>query len=193
MDYLPTRPDPKKLSSLIWKHFDEVPKPTSHFTSLLPYYMEEFIFSENIDFEIVTLDALKGIYESNTFYSASGYKYRFPRMFSLLCRLGTEAAHLDFVSAFFGVNVCCEHPNFFETYTVEQKYCVWLTYDCLDLHFNAIHLFDHDAKLIMEQKDCSLEIVDRAAIETLSTNLFGIDEPPLDAIKAFSAAVCSAQ
>lgn len=193
MNYTPNRPNPGKLRVLIWKHFGDVPKSDSHFTKWRGIHAEEFDASENIDLETATVEDVHKFYESNTHYAPNGYKLRFPRIFSLLCRLGLDAAHTDFVDAFFRVNISAERPEYFETYSAEQKYCVWLVYDYLDLHFEEICLFDDDAKRIMEERDCNLEVVDYDAIETPSLNLFGTEEPPLEAIKVFGAELGNAE
>jgi hypothetical protein len=45
----------------------------------------------------------------------------------------------------------------------------------------------------MEWTDCTLEVVDRVAIQTLSKNLSEVEEPPLEAIKALGDTVCCAE
>jgi len=107
-------------------------------------------------------------------------------MFDLLLRLGQDAALLDFISAFFDLPTCCHMASDFKTYTREQKYCVWLIQDCLDLHFERIRLFDHDAFLHAVKTGQKPEAVDADAVEMLSQNLFGSKCPPMKEIRAFS-------
>jgi hypothetical protein len=195
MDYTPCKPKPTALRDLVWAHFGDEPRPASHFSSRLPFYEAEFDASDALDLATASLADIghDAFYESNTFYNPLGYKYRFPRMFDLICRLGTDARSTDFAGAFFGVPVCCDMPDFFARYSTEQRYCVWLVYDCLDLNFGAMYLFDHDACAINEQNGWpanGLEVIDSEQIEYLSNNLFGTPTPPMDAIRAFGAGVC---
>ena len=192
MDYAPCKPNPTALRHLVWVHFGGVPRPAGHFSSRLKNYEAEFDASEGLDLATASLADIDAFHESNTFYNADGYKYRFPRMFDLVCRLGSEAKRTDFADAFFRLNICCERVEFFASYTEEQKYCVWLVYDCLDLYFDARYLFSHDAFAINEENGWpadGLEVIDSEQIEYLSNNLFGTPTPPIEAIRTFGAGV----
>ncbi|MCO4842659.1 MAG: hypothetical protein KC439_07105 [Yoonia sp.] len=190
MDYIPTRPNLQKLETLVWEHFKDVPMPEDHFTSWLPNYRQEFERSNSLNLETATFADIENIYESNTFYRSTGRKYRFPRMFSLVLRLGQKAMFRDFAGAFFGVPTCCDMPKAFQDYSIGQKYCVWLALDGFDLHYGTINLYDHEAKEINDRKNLSLKVVDQQSVEILSENLFGTSIPPMDAIRTFAKDVC---
>lgn len=192
LSYLPSEPDPNQLQALVWTWFNAVPRTETHFTNaLLGHNAIECAASDALDMAHATLADINALYESNTGYSAEGYKYRFPRMFDLVNRMGAEAFQTDFVDAYFRVNICVERPCGFTSYSIEQKYCVWLVYDCLDRHFGRSYLFDHDALDINQSNgwpEDRLEVVDVEAVAYLSRNLFGEPEPPMDEIRSFWAA-----
>lgn len=157
------------------------------------FYEAEFDASDALDLASASLTDIGAFYESNTFYNAEGYKYRFPRMFDLVCRLGKEALRTEFVDASYRVPICNEKSDAFASYTTEQKYCVWLAYDCLDLHFDEDFLYSHETFAFNQSNGWpvnSLNVVDSESLEYLSNNLFCTATPPMEAIRAFGAWVC---
>jgi hypothetical protein len=171
-------PSAKAISSLLKREFPQRTRPKTEamfrVAALLPHYLREFECSASLDLETALPSDVTDIYETNCFYTAEGFLWRFPQAFDFAIKWRGAVVFSDFVDVIFSMPRLLAGERLFSAFNTRQRLCAWLAYECLD-------------RELSELKDLLEDDEER---EMLSQNLFGQKLPPYEPLAAMRREAC---